>query len=237
MAAIIDGSDQSRHTLGAVSIAANDVAELLPYAEPSELVNTAVIDGQMVTANVKLLVVRRSGDITVLTKANCTSLSKAIQVSENCSQVFLNGSEPGGSREARVKVNVGSLTAVVLVRVWFPVLPLNLTLKYPDLSQVSGWLEFNASSGKCVQRYQWSEIQSEALFTYDGVHFNNVSTTTFVRGLLKSLDESVAAVDGFGNVYGMSPGRATIRAINPLNGVILGSADVTVTLGSVFMSC
>ena len=229
VAAMIDGSSQSRHTLGTISIAANDVTELLPYAEPSELVNTAAIDGQMVTANIKLLAVQRSGDIITLSKANCTSLSKAIQVSDNCSKVFLNGSEPEGSPQARVQICVGSLTAVVVFRVWYPVLPLNLTPKYPDLAQVSGWLEFNASSGKCVQRYQWSKIQSEALFSYDGVHFENISTTSFVRGLLASLDESVAVVDRFGNVYGMSPGRTTIRAVNSLNGVILGSADVTVT--------
>ena len=229
MAAIIDGSSQSRQALGTIRIAANDVTELLPYAEPSELVNTAVIDGQMVTANIRLLAVQRSGDITTLTKANCTSLSKAIQVTNDCSEAFLNGSEPEGSPEARVQICVGSLTAVVVFRVWYPVLPLNLTVKYPDLAQVSGWLEFNASSGKCVQRYQWSEIQSEALFSYDGVHFENISTTSFVRSLLVSLDESVAVVDRFGNVYGMTPGQATIRAVNSLNGVILGSADVTVT--------
>ena len=229
MAAIIDGSSQSRHTLGTISIAANDVTELLPHAEPSELVNTAVIDGQMVTANIKLLAVQRSGDITTLTKANCTSLSKAIQVTNNCSEAFLNGSEPEGSPEARVQICVGSLTAVVIFRVWYPVLPLNLTVKYPDLAQVSGWLEFNASSGKCVQRYQWSEIQSEALFSYDGVHFENISTTSFVRSLMVSLDEYVAVVDRLGNVYGMSPGRTTIRAVNSMNGVILGSGDVTVT--------
>ena len=226
---MIDGFDQSRHTLGTIRIAANDVTELLPYAEPSELVNTAVIDGQLVTANMRLLAVRRSGDVTLLSEGNCTSLSKAVQVTKNCSKVFLNGSEPEGSPEARVRVEFGNLTAVVPFRVWFPVLPLKLTLKYPDLAQVSGWLEFNASSGKCGQRYQWGEIQSEGLFSYDGSHFENISTTSFIRDLLTSVDASVAVVDSSGNVYGISPGRTTIRAVNPLNGVILGSADVTVT--------
>ena len=229
MAAMIDGSHQSRHTVGTIWIAANDVTKLLPYAEPSELVNTAVIDGQLVMTNMKPLAVQRSGDVTVLSEANCTSLSRAIQVTKNCSAVFVNGSESEGSPEARVQVEFRNLTANVSFRVWFPVLPLNLTLQYPDLAQVSGWSEFNASSGKCGQRYQWSETQSEALFSYDGVHFENILTSSFTRDLLTSLDESAAVVDDFGNVYGISPGRATIRAVNPLNGVALGSADVTVT--------
>ena len=229
MAAMIDGSDQSRHTLGTIRITANDVTELIPYAEPSELVNTAVINGHMVTTNMRLLAVRRSGDITVLSKVNCTSLSRAIQVTKNCSKVFLNGSEPEGSPEARVRVEFGNLMAFVSFLVWFPVLPLNMTLKYPDLAQVSGWLEFNASSGKCVQRYQWSEVHSEALFSYDGNHFENISMTSAVRDLLTSLNESVAIVDSLGKVHGMSPGRTIIRAVNPVNGVALGSADVTVS--------
>ena len=229
MAAMVDSLSQTRHTVGTIRIASNDIQQLIPYAEPSVLVNTAVINGQMVEANIKLLAVRRSGDVTILSEANCTSLTKAVQVSQNCSKVFLNGSEPEGSPEARVQVEYGHVKAIVSVRVWFPVLPLNLTLNYPELAEVSGWLEFKASSGKCGQRYQWSEVHSEALFTYDGIHFENVSTTSLVRDLLSSLDESVAFVDGLGNVYGTSPGRATIKAVNSLNGVFLGSAELTVT--------
>ena len=229
MAAMIDGSNQARHTLGRIRIVSNDIKKLLPYAEPSVLVNTAVINGQMVTANIKLLAVQSSGDVTLLSEANCTSLTKAVQVTKNCSRLFLNGSESEGSPEARVQVEYGHVKAIVSVRVWFPVLPLNLTLSYTELAEVSGWLEFRASSGKCGQRYQWSEVHSESLFSHDGVHFENMSTTSFVRDLLSSLNESVAIVDSFGNVHGMSPGQATVRAVNPLNGVVLGSAEVTVT--------
>ena len=228
MAAMIDGFSQVRHTLGTIRIASNDIVQLIPYAEPSELVNTAVINGQIVMSNIKLLAVQRSGDVTTLSEANCTSLSKALQVTKNCSSIFLNGSEPEGSLEARVQVECDHLMAFISIRVWFPSLPLNLSLNYPELAEVSGWFEFDASSGKCAQRYQWSEVYSEALFTYDGIHFENMSTTNLVRGILSSLNESVAVVDGFGNVHGMSPGRATITAVNPLNS-ILGSVEVMVT--------
>lgn len=228
MAAMIDGFSQVRHTLGTIRIASNDIAQLIPYAEPSELVNTAVLNGQIVMANVKLLAVQRSGDITTLSEANCTSLSKALQVTKNCSSIFLNGSEPEGSPDARVQVEYDHVMAIVSIRVWFPSLPLNLSLNYPELAQVSGWFEFDASSGKCAQRYQWSEVYSEALFTYDGIHFENISATSLVRGILSSLNESVAVLDGFGNVHGMSPGRATIAAVSPLNS-ILGSVEVMVT--------
>ena len=229
MAAMIDGFSQVRHTLGTIRIASNDIIQLIPFAEPSVLVNTAVINGQIVMANIKLLAVQRSGDITTLSEANCTSLSKALQVTKNCSNIFLNGSEPEGSLEAKVQVEYDNLMAIVSIRVWFPALPLNLSLNYPELAQVSGWFEFDASSGECAQRYQWSEVYSEALFTYDGIHFENISTTSLVRGILSSLNESVAVVDGFGNVYGMSPGQATITAVNPLNDAFLGSAEVMVT--------
>ena len=229
MAAMIDGFSQVRLTQGTIQIASNDITQLIPYAEPSELVNTAVINGQIVMANIKLLAVQRSGDVTTLSEANCTSLSKALQVTKNCSTIFLNGSESEGSPEARVQVEYDHVMAIVSIRVWFPVLPLNLSLDYPELAQVSGWFEFDASSGNCTQRYQWSEVYSEALFTYDGIHFENISTTRLVRGILSSLNDPVAVVDGFGNVHGMSPGRATITAVNPLNGVFLGSAEVMVT--------
>ena len=229
MAAMIDGFSQVRHTLGTIRIASNDITQLIPYAEPSELVNTAVINGQIVMANMKLLAVQRSGDVTTLSEVNCTSLSRALQVAKNCSSIFLNGSEPEGSLEARVQVEYDHVRAIVSIRVWFPVLPLNLSLSYPELAQVSGWFEFDASSGNCAQRYQWSEVYSEALFTYDGIHFESISTTRLVRGILSSLNESVAVVDGFGKVHGMSPGRAAITAVNPWNGVFLGSAEVMVT--------
>lgn len=229
MADMIDGFSQVRHTLGTIRIASNDITQLIPYAEPSELVNTAVINGQIVIANIKLLAVQRSGDVTTLSEANCTSLSKALQVTKNCSSIFLNGSEPEGSLEAQVQVEYDHVMAIVSIRVWFPVLPINLSLNYAELDQVSGWFEFDVSSGNCAQRYQWSEVYSEALFTYDGIHFENISTTHLVRGILSSLNESVAVVDGFGNVHGMSPGRATITAVNPLNGIFLGSAEVMVT--------
>ena len=229
MAAMFDRSDQSRHTQGIIRLTTNVVADLIPYAELTELVNTAVINGQMVWTNMMLLAVQSSGDITLLSFANCTSMSKAVQVTRNCSKVFLNGSEPAGSSDARVRVQFHSLTAYVSFRVWFPVLPLNLTLKYPDLAQVSGWLEFNASSGKCIQRYQWSEVQSEALFSHDGVHFENVSMTSYVRDLLASENKSIVSVDKFGNVNGISPGRTIITATSPLNGAVLGSAEVSVS--------
>ena len=228
MAAMIDGFSQVRHTLGTIRIASNDITQLMPYAEPSELVNTAVINGHIVMASIKLLAVQRSGDVTTLSEANCTTLSKALQVTKNCSSIFLNGSEPEGSLEARVQVEYDHIIANVSIRVWFPSLPLNLTLNYPELAKVSGWFEFDASSGQCAQRYQWSEVYSEALFTYDGIHFESISTSSLVRGILSSLNKSVAVVDSFGNVYGMSPGRATITAVNPLNGVFLGSAEVMV---------
>ena len=229
MAAMLDGFNQSRHTIGMVRIAANSVKRLIAYAESADLVNTAVIDGRIVMANITILAVQRSGDVKLLPEANCTSLSKAVQVTKNCSNVFLNGSEPEGSPEARVKVQFGQINTIVSVRVWFPVLPLNLTLTQSELAEVSGWVEFNESSGECVQRYQWSEVYSEARFTYDEVHFENISTTSLVRDLLTSLDESVAVVDNLGNVYGMSSGQTAIRAVNPLTGVFLGSAEVKVT--------
>ena len=229
MAAMIDGFSHVRHTLGTIRIASNDIIQLIPYAEPSELVNTAVINGQIVMANIKLLAVQRSGDVTTLSEANCTSLSRALKVTKNCSRIFLNGSEPEGSLEVRVQVEYDHVLAIVSIRVWFPVLPLNLSLNYPELAQVTGWIEFDASSGNCAQRYQWSEVYSEALFTYDGIHFENISTTHLIRGILSSVNESIAVVDGFGNVHGMSPGRATITAVNPLTGIFLGSAEVIVT--------
>lgn len=229
MAAMVDRSDQSRHTQGIIRLTTNVVTELIPYAKLPELVNTAVINGQMVWTNMMLLAVQSSGNITLLSFANCTSMSKAIQVTRNCSKVFLNGSEPEGSSVARVRVQFHNLTAFVSFRVWFPVLPLNLTLKYPDLAQVSGWLEFNASSGKCIQRYQWSEVQSEALFSHNGVHFENVSMTSYVRDLLTSENKSIVSVDKFGNVNGISPGRTIITAVSPLNGAVLGSTEVSVS--------
>ena len=229
MAAMVDGFGPDRHTVGTIRVASNDITQLIPYTEPSELVNTAVINGHIVMANIKLLAVQRSGDVTTLSGANCTSLSKALQVTKNCSSIFLNGSEPEGSPEAQVQVEYGHVMAIMSIRVWYPSLPLNLTLNYPELAEVSGWFEFDASSGKCAQRYQWSEVYSEALFTYDGIHFENISTTSLVREILSSLNKSVAVVDSFGNVRGMSSGRATITAENPSNGVFLGSAEVWVT--------
>lgn len=229
MVAMLDGFNQSRHTTGMIRLSANSVKELRAYSESADLVNTAVIDGRIVTANITILAIQRSGDVILLPEANCTSLSEAVQVTKNCSNLFLNGSEPRGSAEAQVKVQFGQINTIISVRVWFPVLPLKLTLPHTELAEVSGWLEFNANSGKCDQRYQWTGVESEAQFTYDKVHFENISTTSLVRDLLKSLNESVATVDNLGNVYGMSPGQTVIRAVNPLTSNFLASTEIKVT--------
>ena len=149
MVAMLDGFNQSRHTTGMIRLSANSVKELRAYSESADLVNTAVIDGRIVTANITILAIQRSGDVILLPEANCTSLSEAVQVTKNCSNLFLNGSEPRGSAEAQVKVQFGQINTIISVRVWFPVLPLKLTLPHTELAEVSGWLEFNANSGKC----------------------------------------------------------------------------------------
>ena len=226
---MIGGSNTARDTIGRIHIRRNYITGLLPFAEPSELVNTAALNGEEVSTTITLFAVRESGEKIFLPSARCFSRSGILHVRRDCSRVWLNGSESAaGSAAAVVTVLYGNLSANVSLRVWHPVLPLRLSVENPRLGKVADWFAPDENQAKCVQMYQWTEIQARANFTYDGSHVVEVTVTEFLSNLFESSDRSVVHVTDDGVVSGKSSGKARISALNPATRDTLGSVDVTV---------
>ena len=229
LAAMVDGFNKERNTVGTIRVGLNSFKALLPFVEPSEMVNTAVLNGKKVSTRISLLAVKASGDRVLLPSANCHSLSRALHVTDNCSDVWLNGSEPQGSAAAVIQVRYEKLTANVSVRVWYPALPVHLSVENPELAEISGWLAPEGLQNSCSRKHQWTQIQARANFSYDGLQFEEISVTDLVSALLKSSDCSVAYIMNSGEVFGKSPGQVTVTALNPVTANIIGSVDITVS--------
>lgn len=64
----------------------------------------------------------------------------SIQVSSDCSTLYVDGSESGlGSTCAVVEFHLGMLSGSVCLEVWAPSMPLHVSLADPTLNVIDGW--------------------------------------------------------------------------------------------------
>ena len=218
----------SRRTVGKIHIQRDFIRELISYVEPSEIVNTAVINSEKVSASIRLLGVKASGEILTLPRANCSSLSPAVKVYKNCSDVYVDGTETSGSEEALILIQFFDLNVNVSVQVWFPRIPLSLTVEQNELGAVIGWLVRDLNDHHCAQKYEWTSVSAQAQFLLGVKQSVNISVTSLVRGILRSSNDLVAYTTRDGLVIGRADGRVDIFAVNPVSGNTVGRIDVHV---------
>uniref|UniRef100_A0A3B3WPW0 Uncharacterized protein n=1 Tax=Poecilia mexicana TaxID=48701 RepID=A0A3B3WPW0_9TELE len=121
--------------------APRDFIGLAPLVMTTDILNTAVLTGKMVSVPVKTLAVEANGTVTDVTNfTNCKSAEMdVLQVSERCNYVFVNGKESKGKSSVMINFTYGFLSAQLEMSVWMPRLPLLIDIADPELSQIKGW--------------------------------------------------------------------------------------------------
>uniref|UniRef100_A0A3B3VDT8 Transmembrane protein 132D-like n=1 Tax=Poecilia latipinna TaxID=48699 RepID=A0A3B3VDT8_9TELE len=121
--------------------APRDFIGLAPLVMTTDILNTAVLTGKMVSVPVKTLAVEANDTVTDVTNfTNCKSAEMdVLQVSERCNYVFVNGKESKGKSKVMINFTYGFLSAQLEMSVWMPRLPLLIDIADPELSQIKGW--------------------------------------------------------------------------------------------------
>uniref|UniRef100_A0A3Q1G2C4 Transmembrane protein 132D-like n=1 Tax=Acanthochromis polyacanthus TaxID=80966 RepID=A0A3Q1G2C4_9TELE len=107
----------------------------------TDVLNTAVLTGKMVSVPLKTLAVEADGSVTDVTNyTSCRSTDEdVLKVSERCNYVYVNGKETRGKSKVMLNFTYGFLSAQLEMSVWMPRLPLFIDVADPELSQIKGW--------------------------------------------------------------------------------------------------
>ncbi|XP_072228202.1 transmembrane protein 132D-like [Leuresthes tenuis] len=118
-----------------------DFVGLAPLVMTTDILNTAVLTGKMVTVPVKTFAVEDNGSLTDVTNyTSCRSTDEdVVKVSERCNYVYVNGKETNGKSRVMLNFTYGFLNAQLEMSVWMPRLPLLIDVADPELSQIKGW--------------------------------------------------------------------------------------------------
>lgn len=156
---------------GSVTVLADVDVGIFAIATSSELSNTAVLSGIEVSSSVSVKRFTMFGstltDVAPTSRTCYSSNNDVIKVSEHCHAVILRGNELTGGSTVSVFFQVGLLESKVAVSVWFPSIPLTVSLSSSNLHQISDW-EVSSGLGSCVakrNRYQQTHMRASANFT------------------------------------------------------------------------
>uniref|UniRef100_A0A3B5AZX2 Transmembrane protein 132D-like n=1 Tax=Stegastes partitus TaxID=144197 RepID=A0A3B5AZX2_9TELE len=118
-----------------------DYVGLAPLVMNTDILNTAVLTGKMVSVPVKTLAVEANGSVTDVTNyTSCRSAEEdVLKVSDRCDYVYVNGKEARGKSRVTLNFTYGFLSAQLEMSVWMPRLPLFIDVADPELSQIKGW--------------------------------------------------------------------------------------------------
>ncbi|KAM4720273.1 transmembrane protein 132D-like [Anableps anableps] len=142
--------------------APRDFIGLAPLVMTTDILNTAVLTGKMVSVPLKTLAVEPNGTVTDVTNyTNCKSTEMdVIKVSERCNYVFVNGKEIKGKSSVMINFTYGFLSAQLEVSVWMPRLPMFIDIADPELSQIKGW-RIPVTTGN--RRSTWDSEEDEEM--------------------------------------------------------------------------
>ncbi|XP_035523396.1 transmembrane protein 132D [Morone saxatilis] len=118
-----------------------DYVGLAPLVMNTDILNTAMLTGKMVSVPVKTLAVEADGSVTDVTNfTSCRSTEEdVLKVSERCDYLYVNGKETRGKSRVMLNFTYGFLSAQLEMSVWIPRLPLLINVTDPELSQIKGW--------------------------------------------------------------------------------------------------
>ena len=212
---------------GVVSVRSNIPLALFLYTFATDILNTAVLNGEDVRIPITVLGVLPSGDLVEITDGlECTvSPTNSLGVAENCDHVLLTGIHTQPTKEAVLTVQTDTgIEGFLLLNIWTPIFPGTLTITDSTLNLIPNWLiNFDLI---CNQQYQRARIQAYVNFTDSEDTISNIVVTHLVS--LQESNSEVLALDE-NTVTGVSPGQAVITATSSNLAQIIGTVTITVT--------
>lgn len=216
-----------RNEIGRFVVVEDDVTALFVVADFSVVVNTAVLNGRRIDVPLVVYGVTASGRLLNVTSGvTCRSLDvDVLKVSNNCSSVYVSGSETRGSTGAIIEFFHQNLAANYSFTVWTPTVPVSLSAAPAKLKLIRDWYD---PSDSCKSRYQHARVTVTAELSDGKQSTTGVDVTQHVKNNLRSSNISVAEITGL-NVIGKSVGKATIEVYNAELAQSLGEFIVEVT--------
>ncbi|XP_051279410.1 transmembrane protein 132D [Dicentrarchus labrax] len=235
-----------------------DIQGIVPLAEDTEVVNTAILTGRRVAVPIKLVTVETDGQVReVDDSVTCSSTDvDVVKVSPNCDQVLVNGKEMRGRQSLAVNFTYLHLSAQLQLTVWVPKLPLQIDVSDTELSQVKGWRvpiitnkrptrdseddEDDERKGKgCTLQYQYALVRVLTHFVAEPSDPGGemvymlgsdwqADITHLVLDQLKVEDPRIARLIDGRILIGRDLGITTIQVLSPLSDSILAEKTVTV---------
>ncbi|KAM9331160.1 transmembrane protein 132B [Gastrophryne carolinensis] len=231
---------------------------IVPIAMDTELLNTAILTGQMVSIPVKVLAVQEDGSvIDVSDSTECQSADEdVIKVSDRCDAVFVNGKEMKSKVDTIVNFTYQHITTQLEVTVWAPRLPLQIEISDTELSQVKGWRipvtlnkrptrdsedeEDDEKRGRgCSLQYQHAMVRVFTQFVAESsdvggqlIHMLGpdwqFDITDLVSDFMKVEEPKIATLESGRVLVGRDQGITTVQVLSPLSDSILAEKTVTV---------
>uniref|UniRef100_A0A3Q2QHK8 Si:dkey-1d7.3 n=1 Tax=Fundulus heteroclitus TaxID=8078 RepID=A0A3Q2QHK8_FUNHE len=225
--------------------APRDFIGLAPLVMTTDILNTAMLTGKMVSVPVKTLAVDTNGTVTDVTNyTNCRSTEvDVLKVSERCNYVFVNGKETKGKSSVMLNFTYGFLSAQLEMSVWMPRLPMLIDIADPELSQIKGWRvpvttgnrrstwdseeDEDMRKGRgCMLQYQLSAVR--VLTPFVAQPDSGVDVTNLVRYSLKVADPDVARVQDGLALQGRAVGTTIVQVLSPLTSSVLAERTIRV---------
>ncbi|XP_027588916.1 transmembrane protein 132B isoform X1 [Pipra filicauda] len=231
---------------------------IVPLAMDTEVLNTAILTGRMVSVPVKVVAVQEDGSVVdVSDSIECKSADEdVIKVSDSCDSIFVNGKEMKSKVDTIVNFTYQHFTTQLEVTVWVPRLPLQIEISDTELSQIKGWRipvtsnkrpardseeeEDDEKKGKgCTLQYQHAMVRVLTQFVAESSEFGGHLTymlgsewqfdiTDLVADFMKVEEPKVAKLQDGRVLVGREQGITTVQVLSPLSDSILAEKTVIV---------
>ncbi|KAJ1074119.1 hypothetical protein K5549_017588, partial [Capra hircus] len=230
---------------------------IVPLAMDSEVLNTAILTGKVVSVPVKVVAVQEDGLVVDVSEAvECRSADEdVIKVSNGCDSVFVNGKEMKSKVDTIVNFTHQHFTSQLEVTVWVPRLPLQVEISDTELSQIKGWRIPVASNRRptrdsedeedeekkgrgCSLQYQHALVRVLTQFVAESPDSGQLSymlgpdwqfdITDLVMDFMKVEEPRIAQIQDGRTLVGREPGITTVQVLSPLSDSILAEKTVTV---------
>ncbi|MFT7805035.1 transmembrane protein 132C-like isoform X2 [Arapaima gigas] len=231
---------------------------IVPLAEDTEILNTAILTGRRVVVPVKVVTVEEDGTVReVDDTVGCNSTNAdVVKVTPACDAVLVNGKEVSGKLSVKVNFTFLHLSAQLPLTVWAPRLPLQIEVSDAELSQVKGWRvpilgsrrptrdseddDDEEKKGKgCTLQYQYATVRVLTHFVAEPADPGGelvymlgsdwlADITHLVVDYFKVEDPRIARLVEGRVVLGRDLGITTIQVLSPLSDSILAEKTITV---------
>ncbi|XP_048178766.1 transmembrane protein 132B isoform X2 [Corvus hawaiiensis] len=231
---------------------------IVPLAMDTEILNTAILTGRMVSVPVKVVAVQEDGSVVdVSGSTECRSADEdVVKVSDSCDSIFVNGKEMKSKVDTIVNFTYQHFTTQLEVTVWVPRLPLQIEISDTELSQIKGWRipvtsnkrptrdsedeEDDEKKGKgCTLQYQHATVRVLTQFVAESSEFGGQLTymlgsewqfdiTDLVADFMKVEEPRIAKLQEGRVLAGREQGITTVQVLSPLSDSILAEKTVIV---------